>query len=129
MGAICDYDLWVLGDAARSVIPHLQEQGWSVLKESEMGVHFEKRSGYLYVNPPRFSNHPELLIVMSASHDRCGFNHFLHVAQWEHYVNREWEADEERDRELSEIESDGFDADNLSTECLYERGIGDTGQM
>lgn len=98
MGAICDYDLWVLGDGAESVVPHLREQGWSVVKETEMGIQCELRSGNLHLSPPRIPDHPELLVVMSASHDQGGrLNHVLHTAQWSHHVTREWQDVEERD--------------------------------
>ncbi|WP_145051975.1 hypothetical protein [Lignipirellula cremea] len=124
---MCDYDLWILGTDAENVIEQLNEQGWQLTGKWEVGAMFEKRSGYLYLNPPSFPDYPELVVVMSGNHDMGGgFTHFLHVAHLGHYVNREWEYDEERDAELEAIENDGFDPDNLVSESLLNNGIAET---
>jgi len=127
MGIMCSYKLWILGEDAKNVVKQLEDDGWALVSQSEMGAEFECEGKYLLRGSPIVRDYPHLVVVMSADNDAgMGFNHLLSAEQWEHHISGFWPCDEERDEELQAIENDGFDPDNLVSESLFNDGIAET---
>lgn len=127
MGIMCSYRLWILGEDAKHVVKPLEDDGWTLVSQSEMGAEFKCHGNYLLRGSPIFHEYPCLVVVMSADNDAdMGLNHLLSVEQCGHFVSRFWPNDLERDSELSAIDTCGFDPVNLVSEVLYEHGIEET---
>lgn len=124
MGIMCSYKLWVLGEDAKQVVKQLEDDGWTLVSQCEMGAEFECEGKYLLRGSPQLLDYPHLVVVMSADHDAdMSFNHLLCAEQSGHCVSGYWPYDPERDSELWAIATCGFDPNNLLSEALYEHGI------
>ncbi|WP_013627475.1 hypothetical protein [Rubinisphaera brasiliensis] len=127
MGIMCSYKLWILGEDAKNVVKQLEDDGWALVSQSEMGAEFECEGKYLLRGSPIFRDYPHLVVVMSADNDAgMGFNHSLSAEQWGHHVSGFWPYDLERDSEMAAIETDGYDPTNVLSEALHEHGVEQT---